>query len=360
MDYMGGVTRHIRQRINGRTLIVTGIVSLGGALVIAILAILGGPEGMTAWLLAVGLLLVLSIVALNMAPKVEAALLVEQSRKLIEGGQFQDALPGLNRAIELSPRLAGAYMARCAAYAGISQIDLAAADAERAVNLAPRLTAPRLLRSRLYSYRGLNDAAIHDLQIGLREKPDWIDGYLELAQLYVRLQDYQSGLATLRDLSLHTPSERMRYDALMMAGGIYEEKLNDLDSAIVSYTRAIPILPDRKIGYLRRAYAYRSRGDLYQAAEDLLRAAQRLPTLEDAGRYHWLRAACYGRRYTITNDERDLAAWISALERSISEDAPSFGEQSRQWLQALRDSHLREEALRQAMSGPPVPRIFPN
>lgn len=350
----------IRQRINGRTLIVIGMACLGGALVMAILAILSEPGRATAWLLVVVFLLALAIVALNMAPKVEAALLVEQSRKLIEAGQFQDALPGLNRAIELSPRLADAYIARCAAYAGISQIDLAVEDAERAVSVAPRLTAPRLLRSRLYSHRGLYDDAIHDLKIGLHEKPDWIDGYLELAQLYVRLQDYESGLATLRDLSLHTSSERTRYDALMMAGGIYEEKLNDLDSAVVSYTRAIPILPDRKIGYLRRAYTYSSRGDLYQAAEDLLRAAQRLPTLEDVGRYHWLRAACYGRRYTITNDERDLTAWISALERSVSEDAPPFGEQSRQWLQALQDSHQREEALRQAMSGPPVPRIFPN
>ncbi len=354
------MSERIKQRMNGRTLIVIGMTSLGAALLVAILAILSEPGGTTGWLLTVVLLLALGIFALNLAPKVEAELLVEQARKLIESGQFQDALPGLNRAVELAPRLADAYIARCAAFAGTSQIERAVEDAERAVAVAPRLTAPRLLRSRLYSYRGLHDEAIHDLKIGLNEKPDWIDGYLELAQLYVRLQNYQSGLATLRDLSLHTSSERMRYDALMMAGGIYEEKLNDLDSAIVSYTRAIPILPDRKIGYLRRAYAYSTRGDLYQAAEDLLRAAQRLPTLEDVGRYHWLRAACYGRRYTITNDERDLSAWISALEQSVSEDTPSFGEQSRQWLQALRDSRQREEALRQAMSGPPVPRIFPN
>jgi tetratricopeptide (TPR) repeat protein len=256
--------------------------------------------------------------------------------------------------------MAGAYITRCAAYAGTGQLDRAVADAEQAVKIAPRQTEARLLRARLFTHRGLYEEAIHDLQAGLHANPGWTDGYLELAQLQIRVQHYESGLATLRDLSLHTASERTRYDALMMTGWIYEEKLNDLDSAIASYTRAIPILPDRKVGYLRRAYAYRSRGDLYQTAEDLLRAAQRPPMLEDVGQYHWLRAACYGRRYTITNDERDLTAWIKALEQSVSEDTPSFGEQSRQWLQALHDSHRREEALRQAMSGPPVPRVFPN
>jgi tetratricopeptide (TPR) repeat protein len=181
-----------------------------------------------------------------------------------------------------------------------------------------------------------------------------------LAQLHVKLEDYQSSLATLHDLSLHAPTDSTRYESLIMTGILYEEKLKDLDAAIATYTRAIPILPDRKIGYLRRAYAYSNRGDLYQAAEDLLRAAQRLPTPEDQGQYYWLRAVCYGRRYTITAEEEDLKAWIAALETSIRDDSPPFAEQSRQWLDALRRRVQGEEPHISMDNWPPSPRIFPN
>ncbi len=347
-----------RIRLDGRTLVITGLIFLAGAAGAAVLAVGGESDAATIWAITAGLMVLLGAVILSEAPAVEAAKLVEQSRKLIEAERFQDALPGLNRAIELNPRLAEAYIVRSAAYAGISQLDLAVEDAERAVRVAPRQPEPRLTRARLYSYRGLHEDAIHDLKTAIQEKPGWATGYLELAQLHIRLQDYESGLATLRDLSVHTASDSVRYDSLIFTGWVYEEKLKDLDGAIAAYTRAIPILPDRKVGYLRRAYAYRTRGDLYQAAEDLLRAAQRVPTPEDAGQYHWLRAVCYGRRYTITGDERDLLAWIAALERSVREDASSYSEQSRQWLQALRER--RDEAVQGIISSPPYPHIFPN
>ncbi len=352
------MTRLVWQRLNGRTLVIIGVACLIGAASEAALAILS--DSVFPWAIGGVALVVVGISALIEAPKIEAAHLVEQARHLIEAGQFREAIQPLNRAIELRPRYVSAYLVRSAAYAGISQLDLAVEDAERAVKIAPKLPETRLTRARLYSHRGLHEDAIRDLRVGISQKPDWATGYLELAQLHVRLQDYASSLATLRDLSLYTSSDATRYDSLIMAGWVYEEKLKDLDGAIATYTRAIPIMPDRKIGYLRRAYAYRSRGDLYQAAEDLLRAAQRMPTPEDADQYHWLRAVCYGRRYTITGDERDLTAWMAALERSIREDGHEYAEQSRQWLQALRDKQQDSYALHDMMGGPPAPRIFPN
>ncbi len=348
----------VPRHISGRALVLIGVVCLIGAAGVAVLAI-RGESGVSVLLAAVaGLLVCIAAVALGRAPTVEATMLVEQARKLIEAERFQDALPGLNRAIELCPHLANAYIARSAAYAGISQIDLAVEDADRAVKVAPLLPESRLVRARLYSYRGLHDDAILDLRAGIRAKPDWATGYLELAQVHIKLEDYESTLATLRDLSLYAPTDDVRYDSIIYTGWVYEEKLKDLDRAIAAYTHAIPIMPDRKVGYLRRAYAYRTRGDLFQAAEDLFRAAQRKPTPEDAGQYHWLRAVCYGRRYTITGEERDLVAWINALEHSVREDAPSFSEQSREWLKAIQER--QSAAMHDVMGSPPLPHIFPN
>src|SRR5258707_5729307 len=201
------------------------------------------------WLLAGALLTILAASALAIAPSVEARTLVEKARDLITTGEFSTALLTVNRAIKLSPRLAVAYITRSAAYAGLSQIDLAAEDAERAVKIAPELPAARLARARLFSHRGLYEHAIHDLRAGVREKPDWATGYLELVQLQVKLQDYEASLATLHDLTIHASTEQVRYDALILIGWVYEEKLKDIDGAIAAYTRAIPIQPDRKMGY---------------------------------------------------------------------------------------------------------------
>ena len=350
------VAAHLGEMLDQRRLVIIAALALVAAGIAVLLALIG----QTAWLLIAGALILLAAAALSLIPHVQAQSLVEQSRNLIKVGQFQRALPVLNRAIELSPRLVNAYIVRSAAYAGLSQIDLAVEDAERAIKLAPRLPDTRLARARLYSYRGLHEDAIQDLRIGIRAKPDWAAGYMELAQLHVRLEDYESSLTTLRDLNVNISSEPVRYDSLILAGWVYEEKLKDLDGAIATYTRAIPLLPDRKIGYLRRAHAYRSRGDLHQASEDLLRAAQRIPTPEDEGQYHWMRAACYWGRYTITDDASDLSAWVAALERSIAEDAPSFSEQSRQWLALYHSKRSDGDNFDKLMQAPPPPNIFPN
>src|SRR5258708_1520719 len=123
-------------------------------------------------------------------PHAPARSLLVEARGLTEPEQFEEALAVLNRAVAMSPRLVGAYIMRSAAHAGLSQLDLAVEDAERAVKIAPHQPESRLARSRLYSYRGLHDDAIRDLKAGIREKPDWAVGYMELAQLLVRLEDY--------------------------------------------------------------------------------------------------------------------------------------------------------------------------
>jgi tetratricopeptide (TPR) repeat protein len=350
MDAIKSWANPLRERLNRRLLIAAGLLCWLGA---AGLLLASRP-------IKAGVLCAAGTLMIVFASRIEAAARMVQARNLISEGEFEAALEKLNRAVKLAPHLVNVYLLRSAAYTGTSQLDLALADADEAVKIAPRQPQTLLNRARLYSYRGLHDDAILDLRAGIQANAEWANGYFELVQLQVRLQDYEASLATLRDLNVHSHSERTRYDALLLTGWVYEEKLRDLDGAIAAYTRAIPLLPDLKVGYLRRAHAYRSRGDQFQAAEDLLRAAQRLPTPEDAGQYHWLRAACYWGRYTITSDERDQQAWKSALEQSIGEDDPTFSQQSRDWLAAVRSKELAVDPLDQIVNGPSSPSIFPN
>lgn len=329
------------------------------ALGLAIIGFLVGLTQQNTLLVSLAIILVvIAFAAFLSAPYAEASRLVEQARTLILAAQFNEALILLNRAIDFAPRLVSAHTSRSAAYAGRGQFDLALDDADHAIKLAPHAPEPRLVRARLYNHQQHYDDAIYDLRIGTRTNPHWATGYLELMQLYLRVKDYESCLAVLRDLTTKHFSDQIRYDALIMSGWVYEDKLHDPDKAIAAYTQAIPLLPDRKIGYLRRAFAYKVRGDKFQAAEDLLRAAQRKPTPEDGGRYYWMRAACYWGRYTITDDQRDFKAWVTALEQSIHEDSPAFGTQAREWLKALREQRLNRDAVTNAL--PSIIQIFPN
>lgn len=273
-----------------------------------------------------------------MVAHVEARQLVRRAHLLSLTGRNTEALRCVNAALEMVPDLAAGYAVRSEVYATAGQIDMAADDAERAVKIAPRYPEARLARARMYTRYGLHEDAIHDLNVGLQERPDWAVGYLEIAQIYMKAAQYENSLAALDMLSKQPVPPNTRYEAMLLTGWLYEDRLKDLDRAIAAYTRAIPLLPDRKIAYIRRAFAYRSRGDSRQAAEDLLRAAQRKATPEDIGRYHWLRAICYGRRFTLTSDDRDLNLWIGALEASIVADAPKYAEQSERALEALRAS----------------------
>jgi tetratricopeptide (TPR) repeat protein len=306
------------------------------AAVTGCLAVLNSND-LSLWLLFI-LLAFAGIGCRLMVSHVEARQLVRQAHLLSLIGRNTEALRCVNTALEMVPDLAIGYAVRSEVYATAGQIDMAADDAERAVKIAPRYPEARLARARMYTRYGLHEDAIHDLNVGLQERPDWAVGYLEIAQIYMKIAQYENSLAALESLSRRPVPPSTRYEAMLLTGWLYEDRLKDLDKAIAAYTRAIPLLPDRKIAYMRRAFAYRSRGDNRQAAEDLLRAAQRKATPEDIGRYHWLRAVCYGRRFTLTNDDRDLNLWVRALEASIAADAPKYAEQSERALEALRAS----------------------
>lgn len=286
-----------------------------------ILAALAGPLGVAAWMAV---------------PRALAGEYLRRGRTLAEDGESLDALPYLSKAVNLNPLYGDAYAVRSEVYRTLGEMDLAMEDAELAVRYTPQHVSGRLVRARLYVHFNLVDEAIRDLKYAIRLQPDFVLTYLELAQLHVKLGDYQDSLDVLRSLEHVGRSDPLYYDSLILRGRVYEDHMHDLDLAIASYSQAIPVSPERKAGYLRRAQAYNSRGDFRQAAEDLLRAAERRRLPEDGDFYHWLRASCYMRRYTITQDTTDMQAWLGALERSVREDGPGFRDESRRTLETLR------------------------
>ncbi len=336
MNVRQSIQHYLRRTLNGRSMDQLGTLCLLSAAAVCLGGMLTGS--LLLWIIAAGLAMG-GMAAHVLSPHVEARRLVRQARELARLGRLREALGCTNRAIALVPDVMSAFVVRSALYAGMGQLDMAVDDAEHAVRLAPRHAEARLARARMYSRYGLHEDAIHDLQIGLRERPDWAAGYLEVAHLYVRLQDYQNTLDTLHSLEKHVRATPSRYEALLLAGWVYEEKLQDLEQALSAYSRAIPLHPERRLGYARRAAVYTARGDWLQAAEDWLKAAHCIPAEDERGKAHWLRAACYGKRFALTRDQGDLQNWLNALQASAREDSEQYAKLARTMLRLLSNPH---------------------
>src|SRR5438552_3782337 len=72
---------------------------------------------------------------------------LRQAKTLSESGRFADYVAAMDRVIASYPTEARAYIERSTAYRGLGELDRALADAEKAVELAPKLAWARCNRA---------------------------------------------------------------------------------------------------------------------------------------------------------------------------------------------------------------------
>ncbi|MCZ7545610.1 MAG: tetratricopeptide repeat protein [Anaerolineae bacterium] len=274
-----------------------------------------------------GLIVLAGVLGRAVARRARTARLLRRAQRSIAVGEQQAALAMLTRAIELDDSLALAYALRSQVLVRAGVVDRALDDAGEAVRLAPTSHHSRLARARLYDYLGRYEDAAAELVIALEHHAAWVTGYLELARCYLLLGEPACAVATLERLAARVGArDPLRYDALVMVGSVYEQRLRDFDAAVEAYTRAIVAAPNRRVGYLRRGWALRARGEYQLAAEDLLSAAQRPLWPDDLRLHYWLQSQTgtwsEGEREAF---ERRREPWIAVLERMLfdeSEDLP--------------------------------------
>jgi tetratricopeptide (TPR) repeat protein len=225
------------------------------------------------------------------APRIRAANLYRRAQRLVALGDYSEALPLLSRAIELHPRLHLAYVLRSRVLRQLGFIDHALADAEEAARRAPGDRHSHVARARLLDEFGQRREAMEALQRALQYDPAWLPGYLDLAMHHMALGDAERSLGVLGQLSASASArDPLLYDALVLAGRVYEANLGDFDTAVMAYSRAITLAPERKTGYLVRAWALRTQGDYHHAAEDLVHAAQCAQHTADQSLLHRLQS----------------------------------------------------------------------
>ncbi|MBN1285890.1 MAG: tetratricopeptide repeat protein [Anaerolineae bacterium] len=242
-----------------------------------------------------------------------ALILLLRARRRVES---DDVLRLLDRVIALYPDLALAYVLRSQALYRRGNDEAALTDADHAVRLAPRSDRSYRLRATLYDYLGKYHEAIRDLQSAIFYNPNWFAGYLDLALHYLALDEPVACIKVLEALGCRAGTHPLHYNALVMAGLVYEENLRDFDEAIRLYSRAIELMPERRVAHLMRGWALRTQGEYQAAALDLLRASRCPRPSEDESLYGWLQAQYDPWLYLVAHSADDRNAWLNALRHS--------------------------------------------
>jgi tetratricopeptide (TPR) repeat protein len=116
---------------------------------------------------------------------------LDRAEALAALGQDWEAIDELDRAADLAPDRGETYALRAAAYRRVDALDLAAQDAHRAVELAPRLADSWLERGIVNRLKGDKPAARRDFREVLLLDPDGEAG--EIARANIERMELETG-----------------------------------------------------------------------------------------------------------------------------------------------------------------------
>jgi tetratricopeptide (TPR) repeat protein len=120
----------------------------------------------------------------------EAALAV----KMLGSGTYDQAMRHFNRAIQIWPSYADAYLNRGLAEQGASHRAAALADFDRALNLDPHLTGAYNARGQIYLENGEVQKTILDCSKSIQVNPT-VDAYYQRGEAYEKLGQHQRAIA---------------------------------------------------------------------------------------------------------------------------------------------------------------------
>ena len=216
-------------------------------------------------------------------------------------GQYERAIDDLARAIKLDPRNAGAHTNIGLAYFMVNQYDHSIESLSEAVRLAPRNAIVLLNRGNVYARLGFRDQAVQDYAAAEQVNPRLIASYGGSARL---LEEMGRQTLALRDERIASRPESGELDA-RYENGNGKRARGDWQGAIADFDRVIAADPNRAEAYLARGWAKFCGGEV--GAEHDARA--------------YLKLKGYRER---TSSYMVLLGYLSAKRAGKEEDAQAF------------------------------------
>ena len=131
----------------------------------------------------------------------EAAL----AAKLLGVGTYDQAMRHFDRAIQIWPTYADAYLNRGLAEHGASHPVQALADLDKALDLDPRLTEAYNARGQIYLETGDVQRTIRDCDKSIQVSPT-VDAYYQRGEAYEKLGEHQKAIPASQITNLVRPS----------------------------------------------------------------------------------------------------------------------------------------------------------
>ncbi len=205
----------------------------------------------------------------------------EKGVKFYGPGNFKEALNAYNKAIQLNPQYAEAYIGRGAAYADLGNNQQAINDFSKAIELKPRSAEAYYNRGATY-YRlvvfgsGADDKsgnlqrAINDLSKTIELNPQYAGAYIMRGIAYDKLGNYQQAVNDFTKTTQLDPQNASVYIKLGLAYG----NSGNYQKAINTYNKAIKVFPKYSEAYYRRGAAYLKLNNEQKGIEDIKIAAK--------------------------------------------------------------------------------------
>jgi len=131
---------------------------------------------------------------------------LDNGKRLFDQSNYDGAIQELTEAINIDPNMAEAYAYRSWAYGRKNNNNQALSDANKAIQLNPRLAMGYFVRGRLQSD---NDRAIADYNQVIRIDPKYADAYTNRAFTYDKKGDYNRAIADYNEALRINPNHNI-------------------------------------------------------------------------------------------------------------------------------------------------------
>lgn len=191
---------------------------------------------------------------------------------------YHEAIEDLNQAIQLQSNFAQAYSDRCLAYLQLQDYHQAIADCTQALNFAPENPEAYLNRG-LANYRQKDyAAAIADYHCAIALKPSEFRAYYNLALVHAAKGNYSQAIIdyNLALGQISQPTNILLAD-IYNDRGLARLELQDLEAAMVDFSKAIHLDAKDYRAYFNRGCACGRKGDNFGALRDFSQAIKLKP-----------------------------------------------------------------------------------
>ena len=169
------------------------------------------------------------------------------------------------------------YYDRAIAYESTGLTDRAIADYDRAIELVPTFAKAYVNRGGAYTEKHDYAKAMADLNAAIRVTPTLSLAYVNRGMLY---EADASGAQAMADFDTAIRLDATSARAYSERGALYDG-MGDHDRAIADYERALQLGPAQAPVYFNRGFAYLAKGDRERADADFSTAIRLTPTRKD-------------------------------------------------------------------------------